>query len=231
MLKQYTRSFGKVVNADLARRLFKDCGYNGRNSAAVHEPSSALAKDAWRHNLKENSQPDAILYAGMSGAGKSSAVTGVLPHIEEDAAAVLDGNLSKISTAEERIKEALDAGKDPIIVYVWRDPVDAWVNGVVKRMKSNAEEGGRVVPLSEALKNGPGSLATVRTALSKGAKFNEDVYIVDNSLGSKNAKLMDREKFDTLSYPDNLRDTLLTKTKELYDAGQITAEQYQALIA
>ena len=93
----------------------------------------------------------------MSGAGKSSAVTGVLPHVEDDAAAVLDGNLSKISTAEERIKEALDAGKDPIIVYVWRDPVDAWVNGVVKRMKSNAEEGGRVVPMSEALKNGPGS--------------------------------------------------------------------------
>jgi hypothetical protein len=85
--------------------------------------------------------------------------------------------------------------------------------------------------MSEALKNGPGSLATVRAALSKGAKFNEDVYIVDNSLGAKNAKLMDREKFDTLSYPDNLRDTLLTKTKELYDAGQITTEQYQALIA
>ena len=140
----------------------------------------------------------------MSGAGKSSAVSGVLPHVEDDAAAILDGNLSKISTAEERIKEALDAGKDPIIVYVWRDPVDAWVNGVVKR---------------------------VRAAISKGAKFNEDVYIVDNSLGPKNAKLMDREKFDALSYPDNLRDTLLAKTKELYDAGQITAEQYQALIA
>jgi hypothetical protein len=166
----------------------------------------------------------------MSGAGKSSAVSGVLPHVEDDAAAILDGNLSKISTAEERIKEALDAGKDPIIVYVWRDPVDAWVNGVVKRMKSNAEEGGRVVPMSEALKNGPGSLATVRAAISKGAKFNEDVYIVDNSLGAKNAKLMDREKFDALSYPDNLRDTLLAKTKELYDAGQITAEQYEALI-
>ena len=231
MLKEYTGKFGKVVNADLARRLFADVGYNGRNAAAVHEPSSALAKDAWRHNLKYEKQPDVVLYAGMSGAGKSSAVTGVLPHVEDDAAAILDGNLSKISTAEERIKEALDAGKDPIIVYVWRDPVDAWVNGVVKRMKSNAEEGGRVVPMSEALKNGPGSLATVRAAISKGAKFNEDVYIVDNSLGPKNARLMDREKFDALSYPDNLRDTLLAKTTELYHDGQITQEQYTALIA
>jgi hypothetical protein len=231
MLNEYVRTFGKVVNADLARRMFADVGYNGRNSAAVHEPSSALAKDAWRHNLKNNPQPDAVLYAGMSGAGKSSAVTGVLPHVEDDAAAVLDGNLSKITTAEERIKEALDAGKDPIIVYVWRDPVDAWVNGVVKRMKTNAQEGGRVVPMSEALKNGPGSLATVRAALDKGAAYNEDVYIVDNSLGAGNAKLMDRAKFDQLSYPTDLRATLTEKTKGLYDAGQITAEQYEALIA
>jgi hypothetical protein len=229
MLKEYNEKFGKVSNADLARRMFKDCGYNGRNSAAVHEPSSALAKDAWKHNLTNNPEPNAVLFAGISGAGKSSS-SGAGLNVENTAAAILDGNLSNLKKARQRVEEVVAAGKEPRVVYVWRDPVDAWENGVISRMKNNKEEGGRVVPMTTVLENGPGSLNTIRGLLADGLKFGENVYVVDNSLGRNNARLMDREKFETLSYPENLREILTAKTKELYDAGHVTKEQYEALI-
>ena len=229
MLKEYNEKFGKVSNADLARRMFRDCGYNGRNSAAVHEPSSALAKDAWKHNLTSNPEQNAVLFAGISGAGKSSS-NGVVPDVENKAAAILDGNLSSLKKARQRVAEVVDAGKKPRVVFVWRDPVDAWVNGVISRMKNNKEEGGRVVPMSTVLENGPGSLNTVRGLLSDGLQYGDHIFVVDNSLGRNNAKLMDRKKFESLSYPDNLREILTAKTKELYDAGHVTKEQYEALI-
>ncbi len=226
LLSDYKKQFGdKVANTDLARRLFKDVGYNGRNSAAVQEAASALNKDVWRKAL-QNKEPDAVLYAGGSGSGKSTAVEGLLPHIEKNAAAILDGNLSKMSSALDRIGEATKAGKTPKIVYVYREPVDAWINGVVKRMISNKEEAGRVVPLSTFLENGPGSLKVVQNL----AKDGHEVIGVDNSLGAGKAKIMTDKKLHSLSYPTDIRDTLVKKTRELLMKRVITPQQYDALI-
>lgn len=224
-MNEYISQFGKTVNTDLARRLFTDIGYNGRNSAAVHEASSQIAKDVWKKNLL-NKEPDAVIYAGGSGSGKSTAVTKVLPQVESEAAAILDGNLSKFSSAAARIKEADAAGKIPKIIYVYREPVDAWVNGVIKRMLTNKEEGGRVVPLSVFLENAPGSLDVVKKLNQLGA----DVVAVDNSLGAGNATIMSKEKLMNLSYPANLKAVLLKETKKLYTQKKITKEQYEALI-
>lgn len=227
MLADFRSQFGtKVANADLARRLFQDVGYNGRNSAAVHEAASALNKDVWRAALR-NPEPNAYIYAGGSGVGKSSAVGRLLPEVTAKGAAILDGNLSKTASAQARINEAIDAGKRPIIVYVYRDPVDAWVNGVVKRMRENAEEGGRVVPLSTFLENHPGSFNVVKDMIDAGIS----VRLIDNSLGPKKAQRMSRAKFNSLRYDSNeLKAKLLEETKKLLEAEQITKDEYEALI-
>ncbi len=57
---------------------------------------------------------------------------------------VFDSNLTSTSAAD-RIQAALDTGKPVDIVYVHRDPVDAYVNGVVPRM----ERTGRSLALDE----------------------------------------------------------------------------------
>jgi hypothetical protein len=226
LLQEYQNTFGsKVINTDLARRLFKDIGYNGKNSEAVHEAASALAKDAWKIALK-NPQKDVILYAGSSGSGKSSSVGKLMPNIENDVAAVLDGNLSKYESAVTKIEEAAKAGKDAKIIYVYRDPVDAWKNGVIKRMKMNKEEGGRVVPLSVFLENAPGSLNTIR----KLKQMDIPVSVVDNSLGQGNARLMSDSKFAKLKYPDNLKDILEEETRKLLESGVINKKEYEKLI-
>jgi hypothetical protein len=225
LIQEYGDNFGdKVVNTDLARRLFADIGYNGKNSAAVHEASSALTKDMWKKALS-NPQSDAVLYAGCSGSGKTTAVKGIMRNIEDDAAAVLDGNLSSLSSAVSRIKEAVQAGKKPKVVYVYRDPVDAWVNGVVKRMRDNKEEGGRVVPMSVFLQNAPGSLDVAR----KLKEMNIPVVAIDNSRGHKKARLMGDKMLANIKYPDNLKETLMNETRKLLKARVITPKEYESL--
>ncbi len=227
LLKDYLKDNGNIVNTDEARKQFKDIGYNGANSPAVQEASSALAKDAWRHLLKTSKEPDVLLYAGGSGTGKTSAVKTIIPDQVKGAGAILDGNLSTMKSADARIKEAIDAGKTPTVVYVYRDPVESWVNGVIKRMVKNQSEKGRVVPLSIFLDNHKGSYNVVKNLLEKG---DVNIDLIDNSLGGGKQNLMSQEKFDNIKYPSNLKETLLEKTKQIYEQGKITKEQYEALI-
>ncbi len=223
---EYVKTFGaKIVNTDLARRLFKDVGYTGNNSAAVHEASSAVAKDVWKRAL-QNPETDVILYAGGSGSGKSSALSKLMPKIESNAAGVLDSNLSNYNSAVQKITQAIQAGKSPKVVYVYREPVDAWVNGVIKRMKANKAEGGRIVPLSVFLKNTPDSLSVVRRLKQNGV----DVTAIDNSLGAGKARVMTDAALAKLAYPANLRTVLERETKKLLDARKITKKEYDALI-
>lgn len=229
LTRDYLKENGKVVNTDEARKLFADVGYRGSNSAAVHEASSAVAKDAWESLLKTSKENDVLIYAGGSGTGKTTAVQNVLPKEISDAGAILDGNLSKMKSAQARIQESIDAGKYPTIVYVYRDPVDSWINGVIKRMGGGREKG-RVVPLSTFVENHHGSWNVVRELLeSKNFKIGYDVKMVDNSLGKGNQTLLTKSKFDKIKYQSNLKDKLLELTKNLYDKGTITKEQYQAL--
>jgi|GEM_PF-3135441 len=203
---------GKVVNTDLARRIFKDEGYVGSNSRAVQEPSSALAKVAFQQGLKNKG--DVVLTAGGSGTGKSSAIGSLMKEDLSKAAVILDGNLSSMKSALARIKEANDSGKVAHIVYVYREPLDSWVNGVVKRMTNNVAEGGRAVPASVVAENHIGSYNVVKELLNMqrlGKLKNVRFDFIDNSLGAGKQQLMDFEKFVSLKYPsvDELKEIFI----------------------
>lgn len=226
LLQETLKTNGKIANTDEQRKFFKDIGYNGANSAAVQEAASQLNKDQWRHLLKNNSEPDAVLYAGGSGSGKTSIVGKLMPDIEDTASAVLDGNLSTYSSAKKRIAEAKEAGKNLKFIYVYREPVDAWVNGVIARMLNNAKEGGRVVPLSVFTENHKGSYDVIKKLK---AEYGDDVTTLDNSLGSGNEEFMSLDKFNSIQYSD-IKSNLLTATKQLLENGTINKKQYDALV-
>ncbi len=231
LVQEYLKSNGKIVNTDEARKLFKDVGYKGSNAAAVQEASSAVAKDVWEELLRSSNKSESLILAGGSGTGKTSAVKNLLARELEDAGAVLDGNLSTMKSAQARIQESVNNGKFPTIGYVYRDPVDSWINGVIKRMKGNVEEGGRVVPLSVFLENHAGSYNVIKELLkdsANGVKYS--VKLIDNSLGKGNQSLLSRAKFDNIKYSGNLKEELLAKTKQLYEKGDINKTEYEALI-
>lgn len=232
ILEAYKKTHGKVVNVDEFRKEFIDEGYNGINSAAVQEPSSYLGKRMWVKNLQENPGVDAILYAGGGGVGKTSAIKN-LPELAEQidsAAAILDGNLSKVSSAIQRIEEAQAFGKNPRFMYVYRDPVDAFENGVVKRMLTNDEEMGRLVPISALVENHTGSFETIRKLYNSASDEGKKAFTFINNAdprGPKFARLMSFDEVDAIKYPADLKARLIQKADDLYKAGVIDAAQFE----
>ena len=223
---------GTVINTDLFRTLFKDEGYVGSNAAAVQEPSSYLSKKAFTEAL-ENPGETVVMTAGGSGTGKSSALKGIdgINEQMDDAAFVFDSNLSSINSALKKIEEAHAADKDIIVDYVYRDPLDAFENGVVARMLNNEAEAGRLVPSKVVAGNHIGSLKVVRELEEK---HGVTVNYVDNSLGGpKYATVVDYDTiFNKANYPsvEELTGQFNEIAKRLLDEGTITPEQYAGYI-
>jgi hypothetical protein len=220
-----------IVNTDDFRPLMKKLGYNGKNSAVFQEPASYLAKRV-RAKLMKNPGENFILYAGGSGTGKTSALANIesVKNLKKDAAGILDGNLSTQSSADKVIMEAKASGKKAPVVYVYRDLIDSYIEGVVKRMKTNPAEMGRIVPNKVIAGNHKGSWDVVRNMVEDGKK---DMYFIDNSLGFGKAKEMSfKEISKKINYPsvEEMTKTLNNEAKKLYDKGTINAEEYARFI-
>lgn len=231
LTSDYIERFGNVANTDDARKLFEDLGYNGLNASAVHEASSAITKDVVNKLLATSKENSVEMYAGGAGSGKTSAISTLKPNLKNTSAAIIDGNLSSYESAIKKLDQFVSLDKTVNISYVYRDPVDAWENGVIKRMLENVEEKGRVVKLSTFIENTEGSYNTVKRMFDDGIDTNPlvNIDIIDNSLGRGNTAFMNREKFDSIKYGD-LKQTLLKRTKELLDSGRINKAQYDELI-
>lgn len=227
LVNEYIEKNGKVANVDEARKLFKDVGYKGSNAVAVQEVASDLIKEVWQRILHENKGDFALIYAGGSGSGKSSAIKALIPNEIIDAAAILDGNLSKMKSAIDRIAEAEKAGKTLIIPYAFRNPVESFVQGVVKRQLKNVSEGGRIVPTKVVAENHVGSWKVINELIDKGKNT---VLLINNNLGAGKARFMSVADFKNIKFVDNLKELLNKEIKKIYDAGTITKEQYEAYI-
>lgn len=226
MLAEYTAEKGKYVNADDFRPFFKEEGYAGHNAAAVQEPSSYLAKRAYTEGLKNDGE-FATLFSGGSGSGKTSAIKGIpeMSKLLQNSAVVFDGNLSGYESAIKKITEAHKAGKKTPIVYVYREPVDSFVEGVVKRMINNADEMGRLVPSDVVAGNHIDSWDVAKRLHSDGF----DVRFVDNSLGGGKARKVSFEELNKkISYPSKsqLTEKFNAAALKLLRDKKISPEQY-----
>ncbi len=230
LVEKYIGAEGKVVNTDEARKLFD--GYNGLNANAVHEASSALGKAATKQLLETGKYNKVTMYAGGAGSGKTSAIKQLIPDIQKGTDVIIDGNMASYKGAISKIDQYLTMGKKLDIDYVYREPVDAWERGVISRMLNNKAEMGRIVPLSTFIENTTGSLKTVKELIANGVDEVKGINIklIDNSMGKDKAAFMTKEKFQTIKYPDNLREILEKRTKELFDEGKISKIQLEGLL-
>lgn len=227
ILADYKANNGKVVNADAMRPYFTDVGYAGHNAEAVQEPVSYLSKKAYTEGLK-NEGKYATFTSGGSGAGKTSALENIpkYEHIADNSAVILDSNLSNIDSATKKINQAIQAGKKPELFYVYREPVDALENGVVKRMIENPKEKGRLVPTSVVADNTIGSFEVAKQLEKDGYSVN----YVDNSIGKGKQTITTsaeiENKLKNLNR-ENLTKQFNQKIDEIYKTGKITPEQYK----
>jgi hypothetical protein len=224
---------GKVLNTDIARELSPDYLADRTRSAAVHEPASQFIKDTYAEMLKQEPKPwedNSVMFtAGGTGAGKTTAVNESLAEDKEKAQIVYDTNMNKFDSADKKVQQALDAGKKVSIAYVYRDPMDALINGALPRAERQRGNfgSGRTVPIDEHIKTHAGALDVVRQLAEK---YKDDDRVtfktVDNSYGKGKQRLVSLDALpDSLQNVD--RESLMEALRHEYEQGHIGPETYR----
>jgi len=189
---------GRILNTDSARELFPEYQANRTLSAEVHEPASTFIKKLYQDKLAnptpEGLDPHVVFTAGGTGAGKTSAMQSIVKNVPEinRAEMVYDTNMNTFHSADQKMQDALKSGRKVTLLYTYRDPVDALINGALPRAirMEQAAGSGRTVPLSEHLKTHVGSRNTIEELATKYKNDpNVNIHIIDNSLGKNIAPI------------------------------------------
>jgi len=223
-IERYRKIFGNEISPDNVRELFPD--YSASNEArstlapAVHEASSALAKEIYRRLLAApvtHGQHNIVLFtAGGSGAGKSGAIKSqeTVNKLANLSNIIFDYNMANAKSAQSKIDQALAAGRSAVILYTYRDPIEAMVNGVLPR----AMQHGRTVLASVHKTTHEGSPKALRQ-LRAHYKDNPNVEFmgIDNSNG--------RGKSEVVPIDELLSKNVAVDIKELRHAVQTALQE------
>lgn len=223
---------GKVMNTDIARELSPDYLADRTQSAAVHEPASWIIKQLYARKLAEplkaGESPIVFFTAGGTGAGKTTGIANipVAAKLAAEAHIIYDANMNTLESTKGKIQQAVDAGLEPSIVLVYRDPVDALVNGALKRAMRQAEEfgSGRTVPLPEHVKTHIGAVATIKQLAADRPGW--QILAIDNSRGKDNSAIVALAKIPDHDY-NQIEKAAEAALRGAYEQGKITAEIYR----
>jgi hypothetical protein len=228
---------GKVLNTDVARELSPDYLRDRTKSAAVHEPASWLIKRLYERKLAEapkgDEAPMVLFTAGGTGAGKTSAIDGLpaLKAAKDVSQIVYDTNMNTYDSSKAKIEQALAAGKEVTIAWVYRDPVDALTGGALPRAERQAKEfgSGRTVPLAEHLKTHKGVAEVIPRLAAEYADDPRVMFIgVDNSKGKGNQAIADLAALTKKAQNSPVDvDKLRAALEKEREAGRISEQTYR----
>jgi hypothetical protein len=227
---------GRILNTDNARELSADYAANNdaksKYSAAVHEPASWLTKWMYEQKLKqppaENQRPMVLFTAGGTGAGKTTAIENIpeMSSMADRSQIIFDTNMNGYKSSKTKIDQALDAGKEVGVVYVYRDPIEALVNGALPR----AMRMGRTVPIGEHLKTHVESAATIRKLADEYADNpNVNFQVIDNSLGKGKAAVSSLDTIRPERYNLTI-DDLKSALDDAYANNRISEAVYRGTL-
>jgi hypothetical protein len=199
-------------------------------SANVHEPASAFVKRLYAEKLAQPApEGSSIMFTGGgTGAGKTSSLK-MYPDIAKNAEMIYDTNMNKFESAQKKIKQALDAGRKVDLIYTYRDPVEALVEGSLTRaMRMKGEFGsGRTVPLKEHLRTHTGSRDVMEQLQAAYADNpNVRIGIVDNSFGRGNQRISSLENLPK-NDPAELQKRLKQALDEQFKLNKIDKDIYE----
>lgn len=227
---------GRILNTDDAREMSPEYRMDRTRSADVHEPASAFVKQMYAEKLSQDTPPgkeNMVLFtAGGTGAGKTTGLqeAAKVSRNIQNAEIVYDTNMNTFDSADKKIKQALDAGRNIGIVYTYRDPVEAMEGGALKRAsRMEAEMGtGRTVPIDEHFKTHMGSREVMERLQQKyGDDHRFHMMVIDNSRGPGNATVvsgLDKlPKLDHTAVRKGLNDVL----ENAYRSGKISQAIYE----
>lgn len=232
-IMSYRARFGNVLNADNAKELSPEYAKNRTDYAlAVHEPASWLVSQMYKADLSVPAPAGienmTLFTAGGAGSGKTTAlesdqtIRDMLPKVQT----VFDGTLRPAEKAISKVGQALGAGKDVMVVFVHRDPIEA-LDGVIHR----AIRTGRTVAVAEMARQYSSIQDSMQALQDKfGSTPNFHLSVVDNSRGAGNAKVA---TLDTIKPMTETAESLYTAMKGHLDAqfkqGLIPDKIYKAI--
>lgn len=215
---------GTVLNTDTARELSPEYLADRTRSADVHEAASDTVKLLYEHKLAQPTPAgfeSAVLFtAGGTGAGKTTAIQAAGDALGKPEI-VYDTNMNTLSSAVAKIDQALEAGREVRIAYVYRDPVEALTGGAIPRALRQAEKfgSGRTVPLEEHARTHAG-VRPVMDAIA--ARYADDPRVqlvaIDNSRGKGQTRVVDLADLPRVE-ENQLRERLQDSLEEARSAG------------
>ncbi len=238
-IRRYIEKFGNEINTDNVRELSADYAPGGMDAEdaatiaartrwgdSVHEPASALTREIYRRALRKETAPErrkqVVFTAGGAGVGKTTSIRKLanLSYALEAAEIVYDTTLSSIGSAMERIAQALESGRMVSIVFVYRDPIESMIAGVLPRAQSM----GRTVPLEVLVNTHIGAIETIPKIAEI---FKNDprvaIAVIDNRDGAGNATVADLEFVEKMARKytrESLKAALLPALEDAYEKGK-----------
>lgn len=234
--KLYKKNFDNVISADLVKELSEDYRRDSLNySVAVHQPSSEFTKYIFKKALgrpKTKGKDKMVLFVtGGPGAGKTSGIENVedIRKVKNFSDIVHDSILHSLSKVKENVSLGLNSGRVAVIVHVYRDIEESFLNGVLPRMRKEK----RVVPLNVHIdKHIKANKAILETFEEYKGNNKVDIRFVDNSRGFKEAAEVDFNEFKSKEIKDfdYYKNNIINKLNEYYERGEISREEFKLLV-
>lgn len=216
---------GTVLNTDVARELSADYLADRTRSADVHEPASAFVKRLYAEKLAaptpEGLERRVLFTAGGTGAGKTTGINAMgdamgRPEI------TYDTNMNTLGSAVKKIEQALDAGREVRIAYVYADPLQAFEQAMARANSQKAKFGtGRTVPITEHAATHAGVSKVIRDLMDR---YRHDLRVnftvIDNSRGRGGAREVDLRGIPVVS-DNGLREKLEAAARQAHRSGRI----------
>lgn len=240
-MAEYHKRFGNVLNADNAKELSPDYLKDRATAApAVHETASWLVKQLYKKELAQPAPPGkdntVVFTAGGAGAGKTTAIENSPDERDavDRAQIIYDGTLRPSHKAMGKVDEALKAGKQAQVMYVYRNPIEAFQFGVIKRaIRQEKEHGsGRTVPIDEFVAQYT-SIDKSMEDLSRTYSDNPNFHmsVIDNSFGPGQAQLSSLASLPPSPDPVKLKAELMEVLNAEYKSGRVSRKIYEATVS
>ncbi len=217
---------GNEINPDKMRLMFEEHGYTGANANEFNRAVNALTDITYNHLIETKQglgNNTAVFTAGSSGSGKSFFVASLAD--KSSYPIILDTTFS-YNSAIKRVKQALDNGFNAQISYMFREPLDAWVNGVLPRVKAT----GRVIDEAYHLDSLDKARENILKAYDK-YKGNEKVEFrfTKNATGKDPVEISIENVRDFSYNRQEVAEQMKAATDKAYEQKQLTKEQYEAI--
>lgn len=229
-LNLYDVEFGgsREYSADNAAELFPEYSESTTtrtlNREAVGKAASWIAYTAFLRRLDEPGNEIVVMTGGGTGSGKSTTVR----NFSALGCLVYDSTLTSVEGCSRMISYALASGRKVMIIFTWREPVDAFI-GMMKRANS-ADGRGRVVQLATHISSHCKAVETVLALHSHHDDNARVAFVFQHNLG-KNGEFRPAT-IDLVRKADytGVEEVLKFALEAAYSTSKISEVQYRRIL-